>query len=69
MLAFNCVELTNVVARACPPKYTVDPLTKFAPLTCKVNAVSLAADVGGESEEIMGTGFAVVDGPEAIVNW
>jgi hypothetical protein len=47
----------------------VDPLTKLAPLICKVNAVSLAAVEGGESEEIMGTGFAVVDGPEAIANW
>src|SRR5579863_10133998 len=69
MLAFNCVELTNVVLRSCPPKCTVAPGTKLAPLTCKVKAVSFAVVEDGESEEIMGTGFVVVVGPEEIANW
>jgi hypothetical protein len=63
IFAFNCVELTNIVTRACPPKYTVAPGTKFDPMTCRVKAVSLAVVDGGESEEIMGTGFSGVDGP------
>jgi hypothetical protein len=41
----------------------VAPGTKFAPLTCKVNATAVADVEDGESEEIMGTGFVVVDGP------
>src|ERR1700722_6188512 len=61
-LTFSCVELTNVVLRNCPPKYTADPGTKFAPLTCRVNAVSVAMDEGGFSDEIIGTGF-VSDAP------
>ena len=66
MPAFNCVELTNVVLRACPPKNTVDPATKFAPFTCKVKAVSFAIAEDGESEEIMGTGFTAVSGLREI---
>jgi hypothetical protein len=31
MAAVNCVELTNVVAAADPPKLTVEPATKFVP--------------------------------------
>jgi hypothetical protein len=31
MAAVNCVELTNVVAGADPPKLTVEPATKFVP--------------------------------------
>jgi len=69
ILAFSCVELTNTVLRGCPPKYTVAPGTKFAPWTCKVNAMAVAVVEGGESEEIMGTGFSVVDGAEEIANW
>jgi hypothetical protein len=41
----------------------VDPDRKFTPLTCKVNGMALAIVEGGESEEIMGTGFVVVAGP------
>ena len=63
ILAFNCVGLTNVVLRAFPPKLTVAPGKKFAPLTCKVNLAPSAVAEDGESEEIMGTGFSVVDGP------
>lgn len=66
ILAFICVELTNVVLRACPPKNTVDPGTKFAPFTCKVKAVSFAIAKDGESDEIMGTGFIAVSGPREI---
>lgn len=66
MPAFNSVELTNVVLRACPPKNTVDPVTKFTPFTCKVKAVSFAIAEDGESEEIMGTGFNDVSGLREI---
>src|SRR5215467_211344 len=36
ILAFNCVELTNVVLRNCPPRYTFDAGIKFVPFTCNV---------------------------------
>ena len=68
ILAFNCVELTNEEFRSCPPKYTLDPGMKFAPLICNVKGVSVATDEGGESEEIMGEGFSVVKGPFEIAN-
>src|ERR1019366_1120868 len=57
ILALSCVELTNVVVRACPPKYTVVPETKFTPLTWSVNPALPAVTEDGETEEIMGTGL------------
>ena len=32
MVAVNCVELTNVVAGADPPKLTIEPATKLGPI-------------------------------------
>jgi hypothetical protein len=46
----------------------VAPGTKFAPLTCKVNATPLATVEVGESEEIVGTGFSAVGGPCEMAN-
>jgi hypothetical protein len=68
MPALNCVELTNVVFRGFPPKYTVAPGTKSAPLTCKVNGAAVATVKGGESEEIIGVGLDDVTGPGEIAN-
>jgi hypothetical protein len=39
MAAVNCVEFTNVVAGAAPPKLTIEPATKFVPLMVSVKAV------------------------------
>jgi hypothetical protein len=69
ILEFNCVELTNEEFRSCPPKYTMDPGMKFAPLICSVKGVSVATDEDGESGERVGAGFSVVDGPIEIANW
>ena len=38
MAAVNCVEFTNVVAGAAPPKLTIEPATKFVPLKVSVKA-------------------------------
>jgi len=68
IFAFNCVELTNEGFRSWPPKYTMDPGMKFAPLICNVKGMSVATDEGGESEEIIGEGFSVVEEPFEIAN-
>lgn len=36
--AVSCVEFTNAVGSACPPNETVEPETKFVPVTVRVNA-------------------------------
>jgi hypothetical protein len=48
MAAVNCVELTNVVVGAAPPKLTTEPATKFAPLIVSVKAAPPARAVVGE---------------------
>jgi hypothetical protein len=55
--AVNCVALTNVVARAAPPKFTVDVATKFVPVTVNVNPADPATILFGESDVTVGTGF------------
>jgi len=50
--AVTFVELTNVVDRAPPLKFTVDPLTKLLPFTVIVNAPELATALVGESDVI-----------------
>jgi hypothetical protein len=55
--AVNCVALTNVVARAAPPKFTVDVLTKLVPFTVNVNPAEPATILFGESVVTVGTGF------------
>jgi hypothetical protein len=49
MAAVSWVALTKVVVRAAPLKLTTAPLTKFEPLTVKVNAAEPAAVVDGAS--------------------
>jgi len=57
MEAVSWVAVTNVVAFAAPPKFTVDVLTKFVPFTVRVNAGPPAVAVEGESVVIVGTGL------------
>ena len=56
--AVNWVALTNDVVRGLPPKFTTEALTKFVPFTVKVSAPELTMTPVGESELIVGTGFA-----------
>jgi hypothetical protein len=56
MAAVNCVELTNVVAGADPPKLTIDAATKFAPLIVSVKAVPPATALFGEIVVTVGVG-------------
>jgi hypothetical protein len=58
MAAVSCVVLTNVVAGAVPPKLTVEPATKFAPLMVRVKAPAPAGAVFGEIKVIVGAGLA-----------
>ena len=48
MAAVNCVELTNVVAGADPPKLTIEAATKFVPLIVSVKAAPPATALFGE---------------------
>jgi hypothetical protein len=53
--AVNCVELTNVVATAVPPKLTTEEERKLAPLTDRVNAGLPATLLVGDIVEIVGS--------------
>ena len=55
--AVTCVALTKVVARCCPPKLTIEPETKFVPVTVSVNAPLFTMADAGEIEEIVGSGL------------
>ena len=54
MAAVNCVELTNVVAVADPPKLTIEAATKLVPLIVSVKAAPPATAVFGEIMLIVG---------------
>ena len=54
MAAVNCVELTNVVVVATPPKFTIEDATKFVPLIVSVKPAPPTATVFGEIEVIVG---------------
>jgi hypothetical protein len=56
MAAVNCVELTNVVAGAAPPKLTIEAATKLVPLIVSVKAAPPAAALFGEIVVIVGAG-------------
>jgi hypothetical protein len=57
MAAVNCVELTNVVASADPPKLTIEAATKFVPLIVNVKAAPPATLMFGEIVVIVGGGI------------
>jgi hypothetical protein len=59
MAAVNCVELTNVVVDAAPPKLTREPATKFVPLIVSVKARPPATALFGEIVVIVGLGLGV----------
>jgi hypothetical protein len=61
MAAVNCMELTNVVAGADPPKLTIEPATKFVPLIVSVKAALPASVLFGEIEAIVGAGIDPLD--------
>jgi hypothetical protein len=61
MAAVNCVELTNVVAGADPPKLTIEPATKFVPLIVSVKAAPPATVLLGEIAVIVGVGLDPLD--------
>ncbi|MGB8522095.1 MAG: hypothetical protein WCD43_03940 [Candidatus Acidiferrales bacterium] len=57
MTAFNCVELTKLVAVAEPPKLTLEAATKFVPLIWSEKVKPPASVPFGEIEVIVGIGF------------
>src|SRR5579864_316420 len=58
MAAVNCVELTNVVVGIVPPKLTIEPGIKLAPLMVSVKPAALPATaLVGEIAVIVGTGL------------
>ena len=57
MVAVNCVELTNVVAGADPPKLTIEPATKLPPLIVSVKAAPPATLLVGKIVVIVGVGL------------
>jgi hypothetical protein len=58
--AVNCVELTNVVTREVPLKFTVELAIKPVPFTVSVNAPEPETTPVGESEVITGAGLFTV---------
>jgi xanthosine utilization system XapX-like protein len=58
-VAVNCVEEPNVVTRAVPFQFTVDPETKFVPFTVSVNPEPPAVAQVGLSELIVGAALIV----------
>jgi len=63
MEAVTCVELTKVVVRADPAKFTTELLTKFVPLTVSVNAASPTFTLEGEMLVVVGAGLLTVSVP------
>ena len=57
--AFNCVALTKVVVRGLPAHSTVEPETKFVPVTVSVKAAAPAVRTRGRKRS--GRGYRVVD--------
>lgn len=54
--AVICPELTNTDDREAPPKFTVEPLTKFVPKIARLNPGEPAIALEGEIDEIVGGG-------------
>src|ERR1700687_3223724 len=55
------VELTYVVDRAVPLKFTTDPVTKFEPFTASVNPAPPATALEGLIDESVGEGLITVN--------
>ena len=58
--AVTCVELTNVVVRGEPLKFTIDVETKLVPFTVMVKAASPTFLLVGEMLVVVGTGLFTV---------
>ena len=58
--AVSCVVLPKVVASAASPRLTVEPDTKFVPVTVSVNAGPPCVAVDGEIDVIVGLGAVIV---------
>ena len=58
--AVSCVPLTKVVVRLASFHRTIDPFTKFVPVTVRVNAGEPAVAEAGLRPVIVGTGFTGV---------
>jgi hypothetical protein len=54
------VELTKTAVRGLAPQFTVAPVTKFVPVTVKVNAAPPEVALAGDSEVSVGTGFGAL---------
>ena len=65
IVAFNCVLLTNVVARFVPFHRTTEVETKLVPLTVRGNPAAPASTLLGASELTAGIGL-VLDGANGI---
>jgi hypothetical protein len=59
--AVNFVPFTYVVVSPVPFQFTVDPETKFVPVTVRVNAAPPAVALEGESEARIGAGLLTVN--------
>jgi hypothetical protein len=59
MATVKCVELTNVVVGAAPPKLTIEAATKLVPVIVSVKAASPATVVFGEIVVIVGMALGV----------
>jgi len=57
MAPINCVELTNVVASADPPKLIIEAATKFVPLIVRVKGTPPATVLFGEIVVMAGVGL------------
>ena len=65
--AVNCVALMNVVTLFAPLTWTVEPGTKFVPLTVNVNPEPPATTPAGDNAESPGIGLFTVNARAALV--
>ena len=66
MLAVSRVSLTYVVARALPFQRTTEPLTKFVPLTVRLNAGPPTLALDGLRLVIVGAGLLLIEKVAAL---
>lgn len=58
--ALSDVDETKVVARSVPSQRTIEPLTKFVPVTVNVAGGAVIEKLAGDTELMLGVGFATV---------